>query len=275
MLKKLIFIVLGYTLIHSSVFAESRNTSISIDLGKDEQNNTNSMLSVDMELGKSKHLFFGFGKSKIPSGSEIIENSLSFVGLSKKYSDDWKLTGMLEFSGLRDAFTMLSTSASIRYSQNSYFIALVPGLRIINLTKLSNEHIIISSTALGIKSGLYLGKHFRLSGSAYSYAYSHDVSTLARIDSTRYFNETTLLLSSGLLKKSYNVETGLDFQSFSISLGKNKSISAIDNSSSNYVYTVLDYYISDAWGLSVLYGEYLDTPADQNNYISLSGNYTF
>jgi len=262
-------------MINFNAFAESKNTTISVEVGKDEQNNTNSLMSVDMNLSNSKQLFFGAGKSKTPSGSEIIENNLAYVGLSKKFSNDWKLTGMLEYSGLKDAFSMFSASSAIRYSQDSYFLELVPAIRSIKLTTLSNKDVFISSSALGIKTGIYLGEHFRLSGNVYSYNYSQDVSKLASFASTRFFNVKTLLLSSGLLDKSYNVETGLDFDSLSFSVGKNRSVSAIDYSNSDYVYSVLDVYITDAWGLSLLYGEYLNTPEDQNNFSSLTVNYSF
>jgi len=262
-------------LVSFSAFAESGDTSISLDVGKDEQNNTNSLVSVDMGLSESRRLFFGFGKSKIPSGTDTIDSNLAFVGLSQKYSDDWKLSGTLESSGLKGAYTMFSTSAGIQYRQDNYYLEFAPAIRRISLTTLSKRQLIVSSAALGIKAGLYLGKYFRLSANTYSYSYSNDVSKLASFASTRFFNVKTLLLSSGLLKKSYNVETGLDFDSFSVSIGKNRSISAIDNNASDYVYSVLDYYISDAWGVSVLFGEYLNTPSDQNNYSALTVNYSF
>jgi hypothetical protein len=71
------------------------------------------------------------------------------------------------------------------------------------------------------------------------------------------------------------LKIGLDFDSYSVSLGQNRSVSAIDNKESDYVYTVLDYYLSDAWSLSFLYGTYLDTPEDQNNYSSVTVGYSF
>jgi len=262
-------------LVSFSAFAESGDTTISLDVGKDEQNNINSLLSVDMGLSEIQRLFFGLGKSKIPSGNDTIESNLAFVGISKKYNNDWKLSGTLESSGLRGAYTMFSTSAGIQYNQQHFFVEFAPAIRRINLTTLSNKNIQVSSAALGLKAGLYLGQHFRLSGNTYTYSYSADVGKLASFASTRFFNVKTLLLSSGLLKKSYNVETGLDFDSFSVSIGKNKSISAIDNSASDYVYSVLDYYFSDAWSASVLFGEYLNTPSNQNNYSSLTINYSF
>lgn len=274
-LKKSKYVVLCYLFMHFSVFAEVGNTTISVDMGSDEQNNNNSLLTIDMTLQNSKHLFFGAGKSKSSSNPQPIENNLAFLGMSQKYNNNWKLTGMFDYSGLKDAFTMFSTSAAIKYNQKHYYMELIPAYRRINLTTLSQRKILITSTALGVKSGIYIGDHFRLSGSAYSYDYSNDVSKLASFASTRYFNVKTLLLSSGLLKKSYNAETGLDFDSFSISIGKNRSVSAIDYTSSDYVYSVLDYYISDAWGVSFLYGEYLDTPKDENNFSSFTVNYNF
>ena len=276
--NKFISIVLSYLFIHLAVFAESIDTyttNISVEVGKDEQNNTNSLVSADMGLSNSKRIFFGVGKSKIPSGADTIDSNLAFVGLSKKHSDDWKLTGSLEYSGLRNAYTMFSTSAGVRYNQNNYYLELVPAIRSISLTTTTNKHLIISSGALGLKTGVYLGDHFRLSGSAYSYNYSRDVRQSASFTSSRFFNVETLLLSSGLLKKYYNLETGLDFYSFSVSLGKNSSVSAIDNSNSDYIYSVVDYSITGAWRVSILFGEYLNTPADQNNYSSLTVSYSF
>ena len=275
MLKKSKYVLLSYLFIHFAVFAEVANTTISVDIGSDEKKNTNSLLSIDIALQNSKHVFFGAGKSKSHSIPQPIENNVAFIGMSNKYDEDWKLTGMFEYSGLKDSFVMYSTSAAVKYSQKQYFVEVVPALRRINLTTLSNRKIYVSSTAIGLKAGMYLGDHLRFSGSAYSYAYSHDVSKLASFASTRYFNVKTLLLSSGLLKNSYNAETGLDFDSFSISLGKNRSVSAIDYTHSDYVYSALDYYISDAWGISLLVGEYLNTPKDENNYSSLTVNYTF
>lgn len=272
MLNQSVLISLGVVMVCFNVFAD---TTISVDVGNDEQNNTNSMLSVDTELKHSKKLFFGAGNSKGPSGNQTIENKIAFIGMSKKMNDDWKLKGMFEYSGLRDAFAMYSTSLATKYSQTNYYVELVPAIRRISLTTLANKKVIISSTALGLKAGVYLGDYLRLSGSAYSYSYSKDVSKLASFASTRFFNVKTLLLSSGLLKNSYNTEAGLDFDKFSISLGKNRSVSAIDYTNSDYVYSVVDFYLSDAWGLSLLYGEYANTPEDQNNFSSLTVNYTF
>ena len=265
----------GLMLVSFSIFAESGDTTISLDIGKDEQNNTNSLVSADVGLSDTQRLFFGLGKSKIPSGSTTIESNLAFIGVSKRYDEDWKLSGTIESSGLKGAYTMFSTIAGIRYSKDSYYVEFAPGLRRITLTTLSKRRLIVSSAALGIKAGVFVGEHFRLSGNIYNYSYSEDVSKLASFASTRFFNVKTLLLSSGLLKKSFNLETGLDYDKFSVSIGKNTSVSAIDNTSSDYVYSVLDYYFSDAWGVSVLFGKYLNTPSDQDNYTSLTVNYTY
>ena len=120
-----------------------------------------------------------------------------------------------------------------------------------------------------------MGDHFRLSGSAYSYNYSHDVSKFASFASSRFFNEKSLVLSSGLLEKSYNAEAGLDFNVFSVSPGKNRSVSAIDFSNSDYVYSAFDYYLTPSWTISALLGKYLDTPEDKNNFSSLAVTYAF
>lgn len=275
MFKKSLIIVLLYLLQYSNTFADSGNTILSIDVGRDEQDNKNSMLSADVELKNTKHLFWGLGKSKIPSGTTVIESNQSYIGLSKKYDDDLKVTGMLESTGLRNAFNMLSVSSLIRYNSKDYFAELVPALRTITLTTLSNNKITLSSSVIGIKIGGFMGQHFRLSGSAYLYNYSRDVSRLASFASTRYFNVKTLLLSSGLLKKSNNLEAGLDFKRISVSIGKNSSTSAIDYKKSDYIYTVADVILSKAFSLSILYGKFLDTPEDQNNYSSLTLNYAF
>lgn len=151
----------------------------------------------------------------------------------------------------------------------------VPTLRTISFSTINNRKLLVSSTALGLKGGWYIGKYFRISGSAYSYAYSRDISKLATFQSTRYFNQNTLLLSFSLLKRSYNMGIGLDFDSYSLSAGKNRSVSAIDNSNGDYIYSVFDYFISDSWSMSLLYGEYLNTPADRNNYTSISVSHSF
>ncbi len=275
MLKKFILIIIPCFLIIFTTSANERNTTLSLEVGKDEQGNTNSMLSADLTLNKKMHVFFGVGNSKTPSGNDVIDNNLAFVGLSNRFTQDWKLTGMIEYSGLKDAFTMVSTSAAMRYSHPNVFVELVPAFRRIRLTTLGNRQLIVNSTALGVKSGVYLGDHFRLSGSAYSYNYSSDVSKLASFNSIRFFDFKTLFLSSGLLKESYNIETGLDFNSFSISAGKNHSVSAIDFTDSDYGYLVLDYFFSDAWSMSVLAGKYEDIPEDENNFSSLRVNYSF
>lgn len=275
MFKQFIFAFVGYFLIQYVVLADAKNTTISLDIGHDEQENQNSLLSANIFLANSKEIFFGLGKSDTQSGSEVIDNKISYLGLSKKFQKDLKVTGLLEYSGLKDTFTIFSTSAAVRYTQDNYFLELVPALRRVTLTTISNREASISSKALGFKSGVFIGNHFRLSGSAYRYDYSRDVSVLASFVSTLFFNDKTLALSSGLLEKSYNLEAGLDYDSFSISLGKNRSISAIDGQRNDYVYTVVDYYISDAWALSLLLGEYLDSPENQNNYSSLTVSYSF
>lgn len=57
--------------------------------------------------------------------------------------------------------------------------------------------------------------------------------------------------------------------------GKNKSIPAIENSKSDCIYTVFDYYLPGAWCLNFLYGEYLNIPEDRNNYISVPVSHSF
>lgn len=275
MLKKSLFIVFGYLLAIFAAAAEQNLTTISLNIGKDELNNTNSMASVDKELSDTERLFFGFGKSKIPSGTETIESSLMFVALSSKFSKSLKLTGTLESSGLKGAYTMFSTGAGIQYRQDNFFVEFAPALRRINLTTLSNRKLLTTSIAIGFKAGLFLGENFRLTASSYSYSYSRDVSKLTSFSSARFFDVKTLLLSSGLLTKSNNLEAGLDFDSFSISAGKNTSISALDNTSSDYIYSVIDYYFSTAWSASLLFGKYVGVPADQDNYSSLTVNYSF
>lgn len=274
-LKKIILSVMFYFFTILTAGAASNSSSISIDIGSDEQGNKNTAVAVDLSLNNSKQIMFGMGKNEVLSGAETINNNFLYFGLSKKVSEDWKVTGMIEYSGLNDQFSMVSTSVPVRFTQDSYFLEVIPALRTISLSTLNNKNLFVSSTALGVKAGWYIGKYFRLSGSAYSYAYSRDVSKLATFTSTRYFNEKALVLSSGLLKRSYNMEAGLDFDSFSISAGKNRSVSAIDNSNSDYIYTVFDYYLSDSWSLSLLYGEYLNTPADENNYTSVSVSHSF
>jgi len=258
-----------------SAYASSNDSSVSIDVGSDEQGNNSSSVAVKLSLNSTKQIMFGVGRTKVPAGIETINNNFHYFGLSKKVSENWKLTGMVEYSGLKDAFSMISTSVPVRFTQDNYYLEVVPALRTISLSTLNNKKLFVSSSALGFKGGWYIGKYFRLTGSAYSYAYSRDVSKLATFQSTRYFNENALLLSSGLLKRSYNMEMGLDFDSFSVSAGKNRSVSAIDNSNSDYIYTVLDYFISDSWGISLLYGEYLNTPEDRNNYTSVSVSHSF
>ena len=255
--------------------AASNSSSISLDVGSDEQGNKNTAVAVEIALNSARQIMFGLGGNKVPAGVETINNNFLYFGLSKKLSEDWKVTGMIEYSDLKDQFSMVSVSIPVRFTQDTYFLEAIPAIRTIDLSTSNNKKLVVSSTILGLKAGWYIGKYFRLIGSAYSYSYSRDVSKLATYQSTRYFNENTLLLSSGLLKRSYNMETGLGFDSFSISAGKNRSISAIDNSNSDYIYTVFDYYLSDSWSLSLLYGEYLNTPADENNYTSVSVSYSF
>ncbi len=264
-----------YFLAVLNAVAASNSSSVSVEIGSDEQGNKNTAVAVDLSLDNTKQIMFGAGRSVVPTGADTINNNFLYFGLSKELSEDWKVTGMIEYSGQKDEFSMVSTSVPVRFTQDTYFLEVVPAIRTISLSTQNNKKLFVNSTALGLKAGWFIGKYFRLSGSAYSYSYSRDVSKLATFQSTRYFNEKTLLLSSGLLKRSYNMETGLDFDSFSISAGKNRSVSAIDNSNSDYIYTVLDYYLSDSWSLSLLYGEYLNIPADQNNYTSISVSHSF
>lgn len=255
--------------------SNERNTTLSIEAGKDESGNRNTMISADIRLNATQNVFFGAGSSEVPSGSVIIKNNQAYGGFSNKFSDKWKITGILDYSGLKDAFTMVSISAGMKFSIPVFYLELVPAYRRIKLTTLNNRHVFINSGGLGVKSGVYLGDHFRLSGSAYTYNYSRDVSLLASFASTRFFSTNTLLLSSGLLEETKNIETGLDFTNFSLSLGRNKSISAIDFSESNYGYIVFDYYFSDAWSMSIFAGKYDDTPEDQDNFSSLTVSYAF
>lgn len=275
MFYKKFYAALLLLLVSANSIATENNSSINVDLGSDEQGNKSSAVSVVLAGNNDKEFLFGFGSSQVITGTDPVNSNFAYFGLAKKASDNWKFSGMFEYSGLKDAFTMLSASAPIRFKQNNYYMEAVPAIRSIRLTTVNNRKANISSSALGLKAGVFIGDHFRLSGSTYSYSYSHDVSKLATFASSRFFNEKTLILSTGLLKRSTNVEAGLDFTSFSVSLGKSRSVSAIDNSTSDYVYSVFDYYINPSWTVSLLLGEYLDTPKDQNNYSSIAVTYAF
>lgn len=275
MLNKFVLSTTVYFLMVFHVIAAANSSSINIDMGTDEQGNKNSEISVKLSGNDTKNYLFGMGKSEVPSGIEIINNNFVYFGISNKVSKKWKVTGMIEYSDLKDAFSMITTSVPIRFSQDNYYVEFIPALRSIRLTTTGNKKLSVGSSAFGLKSAVFLGKHFRLSGNAYSYDYSADVSQTTTFGSARFFSGSTSLLTSDLLKKSYNIETGLDFDSFSVSLGKNKTISASDDMTSESIYAALDYYLSKTWGLSLLFGEYLNTPEDQNNYSSVAVNYSF
>ena len=257
------------------VFQANAESSVTVDVGTDEQGSKNSSVAVNLARANDKEVMFGFGTSTVRTSGDPINNNFAYFGMSKKVSKNWKVTGLVDYSGLKDTYTMVSASVPVRYIQDSYYVELVPALRSIRLSTTTKRDVNVGSSGLGIKSGVYLGKHFRLSGSAYSYTYSQDISKLTSFGRTVFFSDNTLLLSSGLLDKSYNIETGLDFESFSVSLGKNRSISAIDSTNSDYMYVVLDYYLSKSWSISALLGEYLDVPKDQNNYSSIAVSYSF
>ena len=117
MFKKSVFVVLSCIFIQLNVFAEPTRSFISIDVGKDEQANTSSAVSVDLALEDSKQVMFGFGQSEIPAGSQSIDNDFVFLGVSNKVIKQWKIAGMLEYSGLKNAFTIASISIPVRYSK--------------------------------------------------------------------------------------------------------------------------------------------------------------
>jgi hypothetical protein len=255
-------------------YASSNDDSVTVDLGADEQGYKSSAVSV-LLTRNNKEFMFGLGKSEVITGDDPVNNNFAYFGLSHKPRGNWKFTGMFEFSGLKDAFSMFSASAPMRLTKDSFYFEIVPAIRTISLTTLSNTKVNVKSSAFGVKAGVFLGEYFRLSGSAYSYSYSHDVSKLASFAASRFFNEKSLILSSGLLEKSYKIEAGLDFNAFSVSLGKNKSISAIDMSHSDYIYTIFDYYLNQSWTISLLLGKYLDIPTNEDNYSSLAVSYAF
>lgn len=257
------------------VFQANAESSVTVDVGTDEQGSKNSSVAVNLARANDKEVMFGFGSGTVLTSAEPINNNFAYFGVSKKVSKDWKVTGLVDYSDLKDTYSMVSASVPVRYIQDSYYVELVPALRSIRLSTTTKKDLNVGSTALGIKSGVYLGKYFRLSGSAYSYTYSQDVSKIPSIGRGIFFSDNTLLLSSGLLNKSYNIETGLDFESLSVSLGKNSSVSATDNTNSDDMYVVLDYYLSKSWSISALLGKYLDVPKDQDNYSSIAVSYSF
>ena len=275
LLKQSVIILISAFVVSTSLWAAENKSSISVEIGRDEQGNKNSLVAVNLALDDEKNALFGFGKSEVPTSNELINSNLFYFGVSKKQSKNWKVTGMMEYAGQKDFFTTFSLSAPIRYSQNDYFLEVIPGWRNITLNTNFKKKVLISSQTLGLKAGLYAGEHFRVSGSVYSFTYNRNVAALSSPVIYNLFNDKTLSLSGGLLSKSYNLETGLDYDSFSWSLGSSRSISAIDNSSSDYIYTTFDYILSDKWSVGLLYGKYLKAPLDFDNYSSINVNYQF
>lgn len=263
-------------LIFSSVQASELNSFINIEVGSDEQGNKNSAIAVVLGMDDGSEVEFGLGRSEIPLQTNDKTNShFIYIGLTDSLNEDWNVGVTLDSSGQRNAYTQLAVNVPFTYSQDNYSIGFVPVFRNLVLTTNQNNKVRINSPGLGIKGSIYPGDHFRFSASFYGYRYSRDVSKLASFGIARFFSEKTLLLSSGVLKSSANLEAGLDFESWSVSLGRYASVSAIDNSRSTTGYLVLDFYLSDAWTVSVSGGRYDDVPADEDSYSSLAVNYRF
>ncbi len=250
-------------------------SSFNLEMGNDEQGSSSSAVAVDISMSTKRDFLIGAGSTEVPATSTTLNSNFLYFGLRNQVSNSTSVTGMLEFSGVKGSFTMTSLSVPIRSSNDNGYFEFSPGFRNIRLTTTTKKQVLTTSTALGVKAGIYAGKHLRFGGSYFTYGYTRDVSKLSSFFATRYFNMDTLQLSSGLLKNLFSIDAGLDFEKFSVSVGKNTSISAIDNTTTEYVYTTLDYYISDRWGVGLLFGKYLNTPADQDNYTSVNLNYFY
>ena len=260
----------------SFTHAENLNSSVNLGLGTDEQGNRNSSISVVIGYEDGKDVEFGAGSTEVPLlDATKTTSSYVYIGVSDKLNEDWRIGGTVESSGQRRAYNQLSINLPFTYQQDNYSIGLVPVFRHFTLTTKTNKKVRVTSPGFGLKGSIYPGDHFRFSGSIYNYNYSNDVSQLANFAISRFFSEKTLLLSSGFLKSSANLEAGLDFEAWSISLGRNTSVSAIDASRSNTRYLALDFYLARRWTLSLTGGQYEGAPSDEDNFSSVAVDYRF
>ena len=117
-----------------NAFAASKDSSVNVELGSDELGYKNSSVSVVLAGNNRKEFMFGLGSSQVITGNDPVNNNFAYFGLSKKASDKWKFTGMFEFSGLKDAFSMFSASAPIRFSQERFYIEAILAIPTISLT---------------------------------------------------------------------------------------------------------------------------------------------
>ncbi len=269
-LKRILWLV---TLLTGTITAQA--DSVSLESGVDEQGNHSIAFASSHAIEKKQTLLLGLGTTTLPGASGTISNNYVYAGLRYQRSKTLDMTGMLEYSGRNGSFTLFSASLPVRYSGRQAYIEFSPAYRSIRLNTTNGRIIDSSGSVLGIKTGVFVGQHLRLSGSAFAYQYSRDVSKLSSVLAARFLSLDTLQLSSGLLKNLYTIEAGLDFENTALTAGKNRSISAIDNSETNYLYLSMDYYLSQTWSVGLLFGKYLDTPADQDNYLSFNVSYLY
>ena len=271
----------NYLLIHLVIFFslsvnadEVAPSTITFETGRDNQNGESRLLDMNLAMQDGKRFLFGLGGDKQKTGTNLYNTGFIYLGLGSNPLKPVSVKGLLEFSGKRDQLTVFSASLPVTSKGKDSSFTFTPVIRNISLYTVGNKKVTVSSPAFGVSATTYVGKRGRLMGSAFFYDYSRNVAALTNLQVLRIFTEPTLLQASNLLKEKYVIETGMDYQDFSWSLGWNKSVSAVVPDDSEYAYVTTDFYLSSAWALNLLYGKYIKTSVD-SHFGSVAISYSF
>ena len=84
MLNKVKLGISLYFLMVFQVTADANTSSVSVDVGSDEQGNKSSAVSVVLPGSNSKEFMFGLGKSEVITGTDPVNNNFLYFGISQK-----------------------------------------------------------------------------------------------------------------------------------------------------------------------------------------------
>ena len=259
----------------TTMASEKTPSNMTFEYGEDEQNGSSRLLDVNLALKTGGQFLFGFGEDNQKTSTGQIDSGFIYLGIGSNPRKPLSVKALIEYSGKEDQLTVLSGSLPITSKDENTTITFTPVYRLIDIYTLGNKKINVTSPAYGLTGTVYIGNYARLMGSAFYYDYSRNVGALTNFIIYRNFSQPTLLQASSLLDRKYLIETGMDYETFGWSVGWSNSISAVDKMESEYVYATMDVFLSEVWSVSATYGEYLDTPEQEDNFTAIALTYAF
>lgn len=234
-------------------------SSIALELLADSNEGRHGAINLEIFFPYNVNMHIGSGSSHLKGEDLNQETSTNFsFGLASDPSDRFSIGLDYEFWGLKNELTVNNFYLPLQFNFKHWVIGFRPGrgeVRAKSLQILGQTREYTADDKIWGATITYLGfKRWRLRTDYEQHRYSEDISRMAGRFISLIFSDATLGLASSLQKNIFSLTTSREFSLLDVSVDITHSESAFDNSRSNTVSLIIDYFLRENFMLSSLAG---------------------